>query len=150
SLLLVGAGSAAQASAPRPAPVSAPATAVTIPSSSTTPTVDGNCSEYGDANSLTFPDGPYTITAYLKHNIGDIYICLLEMPVPDASVRDGPNAAIYLDRTGLGGTAPNSDTFSFSVSYSGTVRGVRGGSSGYNGPAPISPDQFMAARSLDG
>jgi len=157
-LLLAGAAPLVHAQPPGAWHTSAPADAVTIPNSGTTPTVDGNCStvgsEYTDAVMIPFTVtvgvNHYPVQVFAKHNLGDLYFCMDNMPVPDASVRDGPNAAIYIDRTGLGGVAPNSDTFAFSVSYSGTVRAARGGSSEYNGPAPVSPSDFMAARTTTG
>jgi len=138
------------AGAALPAAPSQPADTLTIPNSSVTPTVDGSCVtgglEYGDANVITFTVGIYPVQVNVKHTVGDLYVCLSGLIIPDVATRNGPNAVVYIDRAGVGGSVPNSDTFAFTVSYSGTVTGLRGGSNGYNGPAPLSPDDFLAAR----
>jgi hypothetical protein len=152
-LLLAGAAPLANPPARVPTSPAAPADAVTIPASVVIPNVDGGCSsivsggaEYGDAAVVSYTVGIYPVVVELKHTSDNLYVCMYGMVVPALAVRQGPNAVVYLDRAGLGGAAPNSDTFMFSISYSGTVVAGRGDGSGYNGPAPTSPTDFTAAR----
>jgi hypothetical protein len=115
---------------------------LTVPASTTAPTVDGDCDEratnwqYGDATTTLFPPGPSArTTAYLKHTDTDLYICIafLKVPVPGADT----TASVFLNRLGQPGVAPSADDIAFNVSYSGAVSVHQGSGSGYGGPDPL-------------
>ncbi len=123
---------------------------IIIGQSGTVPTVDGLCTsflnEYSDALLLTFlTSGGSQVIVYAKHTLTDLYVCMSGLVIPDVSVQDGPNAVVYIDRLGAGGSSTGYDQMAFSISYLGTVHAARGGRSGFNGP---DPGGFIAARTL--
>ena len=64
------------------------------------------------------------------------HVCLHNLTVPAAGLRDGRNAALYLDRTGRGGGTPGVNDLLFTISYSGTVQVNSGDGIGFTGPDP--------------
>jgi hypothetical protein len=105
--------------------------------SATVPVVDGQCDPaYSDASTILFDGSGRPISAYVEHSPTDLYICLHDLTIPAAGQRDGPNAAIYIDRTGFGGGTPSSNDLLFTISYSGTIQANSGDGIGYTGPDP--------------
>jgi hypothetical protein len=100
------------------------------------PIVNGICNEYSGANTLSFVSAGRTVTAYLKHTDTDLYICMQNLAVPSVSQRNGPNAAVYLNRAGTGGDTPGPDDIRYSIAFSGTVRVNLGDGADYAGPDP--------------
>lgn len=104
----------------------------------TIPTMDGLCNpaDYSDAATINFttPDGD--VTAYLEHSLTDLHVCLQNLTIPTTGLEDEPNAALYIDRSGTGGTTPGANDLLFTISYSGTVRANSGDGSGFTGPDP--------------
>lgn len=103
----------------------------------TIPVMDGQCSsEYSDAAAVQLNDPSGMVSAYLKHSATDLYVCLHQLTTPLPGQRDAPNAALYIDRTGVGGGAPGANDLAFSISYSGIVRANSGDGTGFLGPDP--------------
>ena len=123
---------------------------IDILQSNSTPTVDGTCglgpgAEYSDATVLSIPGGANGgfIDLYYKHTLLNLYACIDNLPIPQAGLQDGPNAALYINRTGTGGESPGTDAMFFSISYTGVVDAHRGSGSGFTGP---DPGGYSAAR----
>jgi hypothetical protein len=113
--------------------------------SATLPVMDGQCdAAYSDASIISFNGSGGPITAYVELSQTDLFICLHDLTIPAADQRNGPNAAIYLDRTGTGGGAPSANDLSFTISYNGTSQASSGDGIGYTGP---DPGGYLVARS---
>jgi hypothetical protein len=123
--------------------------ALTIGSSNEAPIVDGTYistpNEYGDAATTTFQSGGFPVIVYAKHTETDLYICMRGMVIPSAGSRNGPNAAVYIDRINGGGTTAHPDALALSISYSGIVLARRGSGDGYAGPE-IPRSEYSVAR----
>ena len=116
---------------------------IDIGQSNSTPTVDGLCglgpgAEYSDATVLSIPGGANGgfIDLYYKHTLLNLYACIDNLPIPQPGLQDGPNAALYINRTGMGGDSPGADAMLFSISYTGVVDAHRGSGTGFTGPDP--------------
>ncbi|MFN8463905.1 MAG: BACON domain-containing protein [Caldilineaceae bacterium] len=109
--------------------------ATTIGASSTAPLLDGNClsfaNEYLDAATVNFHTPQATVIVHLKHTATDLWVCLSGMGHPASVTRDGPNAAVYIQRIDDGPATPNSDTVVASISFNGEARALRGGRNDY-------------------
>jgi hypothetical protein len=121
------------------------------------PVINGICNEYADANTLTFQSAGRTVTARLQHTASDLYICLQNLAVPAVNQRNGPNAALYINRAGTGSDNPGPDDIRYSIAFSGTVLVNQGDGTGYNGADPggyqiarmIARDPFLNPVSWD-
>jgi uncharacterized repeat protein (TIGR01451 family) len=101
-----------------------------IPLSNTTPTVDGQCNEYGSAVAQSFTDGNgKDSSVYLEYSGAFLYVCLKAQP----GTFDQRYAAVYLDPQGDGSnyTYANKTDYGFHLgikdgtktSYHGTGAG---------------------------
>lgn len=115
-------------------PLTAQSETVIIGASATPPILDGKCStfanEYLDAAVRSFRT-PYIATVYVKHTDTDLWVCMSGMAYPAPQTQTGPNAAVYIHRLDASPTAPDSDTFSASISFSGQGGAQRGSRTGY-------------------
>jgi hypothetical protein len=110
---------------------------VTVGLSATIPVLDGSCgTEYTDASQVSFTAPAGLVTGYLKHSATDLYVCLTNLTVPALGQQDSPNAALYLNRSGGAGNAPDSGDVLLTITYNGTVQVNTGDGAGFTGPDP--------------
>jgi hypothetical protein len=112
---------------------------LTIGRTDTAPTIDGTChltTEWAGANHVTFPIGAgFLGSAFVMHNNEDLFVCLV-LREPAASTAGGPNAALFINRTGQGGQRPGADDMRFTIAYDGKVEANFGDGQGWAGPDP--------------
>jgi hypothetical protein len=77
----------------------------------------------------------------MKRTNDDLYVCLGWLMKPSSATRGGPNAVVYINRTGTPGQQPGPDDIAYEISFDGRVtvmQGVAGAwsRSDYDYPAP--------------
>lgn len=115
-----------------------PTDEITIGPTDVIPAIDGSCDfsqEWADASFVQFPSGTGLASARAMHSDDDLYICLVLFR-PDTAVRDGPNAAVMINRNGQGGEYPGPDDLRFTISYNGAFSANQGDGVAWNGPDP--------------
>jgi len=121
---------------------------IDIGNTATNYTVDGLCdNEYADAASNSFSIASQAVTSYYEHSGTDLYVCIKNLPVPDLTLQNQPNAAVYLTRFGKGGGSPSPNDIAFTIAYDGTIQVGSGIDGGYTGPVP---NGYEIARSTYG
>lgn len=110
---------------------------VNIGNTATVNTIDGLCdNEYDDASTNTFSISGQAVTSYYEHSGTDLYVCLKNLPIPDPTLQNQPNAAVYLTRSGRGGGSPSTNDLSLTIAYDGTIRVGSGDGVDFTGSIP--------------
>ncbi len=94
-----------------------------VPHSANPPTIDGTCTEYTDALTVTFAEQSATSTVYLKYHDGYLYVCMTAVSGTFAS----RFASVYLDpNDGKEAVAQSSDLSLRVDILTGSVSAYRG------------------------